>query len=192
MLFRFYLCIMVLGAATTTYGQGPWDIAKTSINGKQVAIEYGRPILKGRSLPDLMKQLPPDRIWRAGAGAVTLLITEADLMIGGKRVPAGNYSLYMFCPEKGDYALVINTDIGEPQSGGLPKALSDRSNRPFPHSMDYTMSIAKTEVARVPLKQITSPKSEVLIYEFEPEGKGALLTIRWGEQAWTVLFQAAE
>ncbi|MGD0099664.1 MAG: DUF2911 domain-containing protein, partial [Acidobacteriota bacterium] len=61
--------------------------------------EYGRPLLKGRKLADLMKQLPPDRIWRAGSGAVTILSTETDLDIAGKRVPAGSYSLYMYCPE---------------------------------------------------------------------------------------------
>ena len=49
-----------------------------------------------------MKQLPPDRIWRAGSGPVTILSTGTDLNIGGKKVVAGSYSLYMYCPEKGD------------------------------------------------------------------------------------------
>jgi hypothetical protein len=173
------------------YGQGAWDVARTTIAGKKVAIEYGRPTLKGRTLAELMKQLPADRIWRAGAGAATILTTETDLLVGGKKVPAGDYSLYMYCPEKGDYALVINSDLGQQPDGILPKAAPDRANRPYPHFMDYTMQIADKEVARVPLKQIASPKSEVLIYSFEPAGKGAILTISWGEQSWTVEFQPA-
>jgi hypothetical protein len=53
------------------------------------------------------------------------------------------------------------------------------------------MDIADKEVARIPLKQISAPKTEVLIYSFEPSGKGALLTIRWGDQAWTAECQPA-
>jgi hypothetical protein len=109
MLRRFIICVVILGTAAVIYGQGVWDIARTTIEGKKVAIEYGRPILKGRKLAELMKQLPPDRIWRAGAGTVTILTTETDLMIGGKKVPAGTYSLYMHCPLKGDYALIVNS-----------------------------------------------------------------------------------
>jgi hypothetical protein len=188
---RFIACAMVLGTAAAGFGQGPWDIARTTIDGKRVAIEYGRPILRGRTIAGLMKQLPPDRIWRAGAGPVTILTTEADLIMGGKKVPAGNYSLYMHCPERGEYALIINRDIGEFSGGPLPKATDDRSNRPHPHSMNYTGEIADKEVARIPLKQKALPKSEVLIYSFEPVNRGALLTIQWGELAWTMEIQPA-
>jgi hypothetical protein len=188
---RFLICAALLGAVSVVFGQEVWDLARTTIDGKRVAIEYGRPKLNGRTLSDLMKQLPPDRIWRAGSGPMTLLMTETDLSIGGKRVPAGNYSLYMYCPEKGDYALIINKDIGEQPEGDLPKAASDRSNRPHPHFMDYTMSIKDKEVARVPLKQASTRKSEVLIYSFEPAGDGAILTIWWGDQAWTTELQPA-
>ena len=138
-----------------------------------------------------MKQLPPDRIWRAGSGPVTILATETDLSVGGKKIPAGNYALYMHCPENGDYALVINSDLGEPSDGPLPKATSDRSNRAYPHFMDYTMSIADKEVARIPLKKVAAPRTEVLFYSFEPSDRGALLTISWGDLAWTLEFQPA-
>jgi hypothetical protein len=55
--------------------------------------------------------------------------------------------------------------------------------------MSYSLEIADKEVARIPMKQITAPKTEVLIFTFEPAGKGSLLTIWWEEQAWTVEFQ---
>jgi hypothetical protein len=183
--------IILLGFVSKAYCQDVWDIARATVDGKKVAIEYGRPTLKGRSLSSLMKQLPADRIWRAGSGPVTVLGTETDLLIGGKKVPVGNYSVYMYCPEKGDYALIINSDLGEFSGSPLPKAASDRSNRPYPHSMDYA-AIAGREVARVPLKQITKTRTEVLIYSFEAVAKGALLTIAWGDQAWTVEFNRPE
>jgi len=185
MLRCLFTCITVFGFTAGVFGQDLWDIARTTINGKNVNIEYGRPLLKGRKLADLMKQLPPDRIWRAGSGAVTILNTETDLNIGGKRVAAGSYSLYMYCPEKGDYALIVNREIDQPADAPLAKPASDRSNRPYPHFMDYS-TIADKEAARIPLKQVSAAKSEVLIYGFEPAGNGAVLTIRWGDQAWKV------
>jgi hypothetical protein len=192
MLNRFVVCIMILGTAALACGQEPWDIVKTTINGKEVAIEYGRPHLKGRTLANLMKYLPPDRIWRAGAGAVTLLSTKTDLLIGGSKIPAGDYGLYMHCPVSGDYALVINSELDEPPGTVLPKATWNRDNRPFPNFMSYSLEIADKEVARIPLKQISAPQTEVLTFTFEPAGKGALLTILWEEQAWRVEFQPAD
>ncbi len=189
---RFSLWILFLGIAASAFGQGPWDIAKTTIGEKTVTIEYGRPVLRDKTLADMLKMLPTDRIWRAGAGAATILSTEADILVGGKKIPAGNYVLYVYCPENGDYALVINDELGEFSKGILPKATPDRSNRPYPHFMDYTKSVAKSEIARIPMKQTTVPKSAVLIYDFEPAGKGVLLTIRWGGQAWTVPFLPVE
>jgi hypothetical protein len=182
---------MLLGVASIAGAQDVWDLARTTISGKRVAIEYGRPKLNGRTLDSLMKQLPPDRIWRAGAGPLTVLTTETDLLVGGKKVPAGSYSLYMHCPEKGNYALVINRDLGELTGTVLEKATPDRSNRPYPHFMDYTMGIADKELARIPLTQKPSKRTEILIYDFEPSGNGSLLTISWGDQAWTVEFQPA-
>jgi hypothetical protein len=97
----------------------------------------------------------------------------------------------MYCPEKGDYALLVNSEIGQPPNEPFPKATADRSNRPYPQFLDYTGSIGKQEVARIPLKQVSANKTQVLIYSFEPAGKGAILTISWGEQAWTVEIQPA-
>jgi hypothetical protein len=191
MLRRFIICFLLVGFVSVACAQDTWDLARTTVNGKRVAIEYGSPRLNGRTLASLMKQLPPDRIWRAGAGPVTILTTETDLLIGGKKVPAGSYSLYMHCPEKGDYSLVINKDLDNLTGTVLEKPSSDRSNRPYPHFMDYTQGIRDKEVARIPLKLTSSRKTEILIYNFEPSGSGALLTISWGDQAWTVEFQPA-
>lgn len=191
MIIRFIACMMILGSAAIVYGQETRDIAKTVIEGKQITIEYGSPALKGRALADLMQKLPVDRIWRAGAGAVTTLTMESDLSLGGKKVPAGKYSLYMYCPVSGGYALVVNSDLGQPLGSIIPNAPPERAKQPYPHFWNYSGDIAGKEVARIALKQTTIPNSEMLRYGFQPAGKGALLTISWGELAWTVEFQPA-
>ncbi|MGH9336400.1 MAG: DUF2911 domain-containing protein, partial [Vicinamibacteria bacterium] len=57
----------------------PRGKAETTVNGKKVTIDYGRPALKGRAIDALMKDLPEDRIWRAGENQVTTLETGTAL-----------------------------------------------------------------------------------------------------------------
>jgi hypothetical protein len=191
MIKHLAVCLLFLGLTNVAYGQEERAAASTTIGGKKVAIEYGRPALKGRSMADLLKKLPADRVWRAGAGAVTTLATEIDLSIGGQRVPAGKYSLYMYCPESGDFALVINSDPGIPLGEIFKQAPPERANQIYPHFSNYTGDIGDKEVARIPLRQIDAPQTESLTYSFRPAGKGALLSISWGTKAWTVELEAS-
>ena len=103
----------VTGLAVAQQSQ-PRGKAEATINGKKVVIDYGRPALKGRTIDALMKDLPEDRIWRAGENQVTTIDTQTGLNVGGKPVPAGKYSLYVHAPAQGDWALVINKNLGIP------------------------------------------------------------------------------
>jgi hypothetical protein len=58
--------------------------------------------------------------------------------------------------------------------------------------MDYTASIGAKELARIPMKHTSAPSTQILIYDFAQAGNGAVLTIRWGDQAWSVDFKPAE
>ncbi len=193
MRIRFTAFILTAGLAVWAFGQGTASrgTATTMIGGKKVAIDYGQPALKGRNFADLMKQLPQDRMWRAGSGAVTTFSTETDLMIGGKKVPAGKYSLYIHCPENGSYALVLNRDLGQPLSKIWSGAPQNQANEPYPH-FEYTKEIGTSEVLRAPLNKITVPASDLLTYAFKPSGSGAVLTISWGTQAWSLEMQPAK
>lgn len=77
---------------------------------KNVVIDYGQPHARGRNVPT---ELATDgTVWRTGANASTTLRTEADLVIGGRDVPAGAYSLYTI-RENGRYFLIINNNTGQ-------------------------------------------------------------------------------
>jgi hypothetical protein len=193
MKLRFAHVAALLALGTAASAQAPArGAAAATVNGKKVTIDYGRPSLKGRSMDDLLKQLPADRIWRAGENQVTTLTTETDLVVGGKPVKAGKYSVYVHAPATGDWSLVLNSDLGIPLVKLWDKAPENMKNEPWPHLEGYT-NVASKEVARAPM---TAGKSAAPAEEFTislaPKADAAALTLAWGEKTWSADLKAAK
>jgi hypothetical protein len=152
-----------------------------------VAIDYGRPALNGRKVDELIAKLPPDRVWRAGANEVTTLKADPDLLIGGKKVPAGKYSVYVYAPTSGDWALILNTDPGVPLKTIFPAAPPERADHLWP-VLDGYAKIAGKEVVRVPMRSAPAkePMDRFLISLEPAKGGASAITLTWGDRAWTV------
>ena len=177
------LCLAATGSAQD---KNPRGAASGTVGGQKVTIDYGRPALKGRSLDDLMKQLPEDRMWRAGENQVTTLTTAGDITIGGKKVPAGKYSLYVNAPATGDWSIAINSDLGLPLVKLWDKAPDNMKNEPWPHLEGYK-NIATKELARTPMKSgKVSPAAELFTIDMKAAGSGSTLTLSWGERSWSL------
>lgn len=110
------LCLAVIGFAPAA-AQGdrpasPEGAASTQIGDAWIDITYSRPILRGRngvfgageSYGEALLAGGP--VWRAGANVTTRINTEANLMIGGTTVPAGEYSLFIELKEGAWTAIV--------------------------------------------------------------------------------------
>jgi hypothetical protein len=52
-------------------------------------------------------------VWRAGANNATKLHTDADLTLGGLKVPAGDYSLYVDVADPDNWMLIVNKQTGQ-------------------------------------------------------------------------------
>ena len=74
------------------------------IGGTEMTLIYSRPSLAGRSLSTLA---PNGDVWRTGANANTKINFNKDVTLGGKSLPAGEYSLYTI-PGNGEWTVIIN------------------------------------------------------------------------------------
>jgi hypothetical protein len=179
--------LAAFGVATAALAQNPRGAAETTVAGKKVVIDYGRPALKGRDLNELMKQLPADRMWRAGENQVTTFKTETGLTIGGKKLAAGKYSMYVHAGPTGEWALVLNRDLGVPLGKMWAQAPENLKNEPWPHLDDYQKAIGAQEVVRAKMKPAkVGTAADLFTVSFAPKGAGADLTLAWGNEAWSV------
>ncbi len=183
---------LAIAAVAFTQTPSPRETATAKVGGESVSVEYGRPSLSGRSFSELTSKLPEDRMWRAGCDQVTTLTTEGDIYIGDSMVPAGKYSLYVYCPADGEYALAVNKVVGQPLSKVWDEAPDELKNELWPH-FSYSEEIGDSEVARVPMADSkTSGTVDMFTIVLEEEGDGAVMKLAWGEAAWTVPVKAAK
>jgi hypothetical protein len=182
----FALALVAVALPLAAQQGQPRGKAETTINGKKVVIDYGRPALKGRTLDQLMKDLPADRIWRAGENQVTTLQTDTALNIGGKQIPAGKYSLYVHAPTTDDWSLVVNKNLGVPLGELWDQAPAEMKKEPWPALNGYS-NIAKDEVARIPLKKAAGAGPADV---FAIAIKGEALTLTWGNMSWATTIKA--
>ncbi len=188
--FVVMTAVVSLGLASAALAQSR-GAASATIGGQKVAIDYGQPELKGRDLGELMKQLPEDRIWRAGVNQVSTLETGADLMIGGTKVAAGKYSVYVHAGEDGTWSFVLNKDLGVPLGEIWDQASDDMKNEPWPRMGSYG-TVKDQEVVRAKMTNAAGAKPvDLFTMSFTEQDKGADLTLAWGDQAWTVGIQPA-
>jgi hypothetical protein len=79
-------------------------------DGKTVKSDYSSPRVKGRKIFGGL--VPYGEVWRAGANEATTLVTDTNLNIGGKDVPAGNYTIFAL-PNADKWVLIISKKTGE-------------------------------------------------------------------------------
>jgi len=184
--------VLALGSALALAASAR-GTATATVSGKKITIDYGRPTLHGRALGDLLKQLSEDRVWRSGDDQVTTLTTETDLDLGGKKVKAGKYSLYVHLPVDGSRNLILNTDLGQPLGKIFAGAPDNMKNAPWPYIGNYQASIAAKEVARAPMKKETvAAPVDMFTVDLAPSKDGASLKLSWGDESWSIDLKAAK
>ena len=102
--------VMAVAQQDKSKRPSPPATADVTLKGKKISIDYSRPSLKGRKVGQELA--PYGKVWRTGANEATTFTTEADLNIGGTKVPAGKYTLYSL-PSDGTWKLIISKQTGQ-------------------------------------------------------------------------------
>jgi Protein of unknown function (DUF2911) len=125
-------------------------------DGKTIHVDYSSPRMRGRKIYGGL--VPYGEPWRAGANPATTFVIDADLVVGGKTVPAGSYTLFAL-PTETAWTLIISKQTGE---WGIP----------YPGEQD--------DFARVPMKvsKLTSPLENFTI-AFDQSGAACTLRLDW-------------
>ena len=147
----------------TGSGGSPHLRSEWTIDGARISIEYGRPLLKGRSPAEMM---PAGQVWRTGADEQTTLETDKPLKFGALAIPAGTYGIHTI-PGANEWQLIVSK-----RSSGW--------GVPYPQGQD---------LGRVPMK-LARPAAPVeqLTISVDDSSAGAVLRIEWGTASASVPF----
>ena len=130
-------------------------------DGKTIKIDYSSPRAKGRKIFGEASEkalVPYGQIWRTGANDATTFVTDTNLNVGGKAVPAGNYTIFTV-PKADAWWLVISKKTGE-------------------WGTDYPGE--KEDLLRVPMTvSKTSAPVENFTIAFDEAGSKCTLRIEW-------------
>jgi hypothetical protein len=146
----------------------PQVVARSMLGGAPVVVTYSSPRRRDRVL--LGKVIPYGQVWRTGANAATTLFFDNDLDIGGKKIPAGVYSLWTLPKSDGSAELIVNSQHGQ-------------------WGTDYD---ASHDVAHVPMAVTTvvSPQEDFAIAV--ADGNPGSLRVSWGRFIWSVPVSVAK
>jgi hypothetical protein len=135
----------------------PRDSAVADLGGAHLAVDYGRPFKRGRTVFGGI--VPWGEVWRTGANEATGFTTTRDLEIGGVAVPAGKYTLWTLPTESG-WKLIVNRETGQWGTEYHPEQ----------------------DLARIDMRtrKLSAPVEEFTI-KLEPSGTGGVLRLQWDD-----------
>ena len=130
--------------------------AETTVDGKKMSIDYGRPSLRGR---DMLSRASVGTVWRLGMDEATEIDSETHMVIEGTELKAGKYSLWARMIGAGEWVLAFHETTG---IWGQPELR-------FGH------------VAELPLKlETVSEGFDQLTIHLKDRGDSVEIKIHWG------------
>jgi len=125
-----------------------------------ITVNYCRPLVGGRTLWG--KEIPYDKVWRAGANENTVISFTDDVSVEGKPLPAGTYGLHMI-PTADQWTIIFSKNS---TSWG---------------SFSYDV---KEDALRVTAKAQPADFEEAMAYTFEDvKPDSTAVTLRWAKLA---------
>ena len=85
----------------------------------EIEIEYSRPSIRGREV--FGNLVPFGKVWRTGADNSTKISFDTDVIISGKTIQSGTYSIFSI-PNKESWEIIFYSDV---ELWGVPRDWSD-------------------------------------------------------------------
>jgi hypothetical protein len=130
-------------------------------NGKTINVAYSSPRAKGRKIfGDAGEKpvVPYVQVWRTGANEATTFVTDGNVNVGGKAIPAGSYTIFTI-PNADKWTLIVNKKTAE---WGIP----------YKYEAD--------ELGRVDMKvSKTSAPVENFTISFDQGGSKCTMRLEW-------------
>lgn len=188
--------IATIGIAQPPNPASPRTSASTQIGDDWIRVEYSAPILRGRQgifgSGDSygQKVLAGAPVWRAGADSNTRFKTDADLMINGTKVPAGEYS-FLIDLKDGEWTAILSN---QPYIGRVNSREEVGQGMAEGKSWGGYGYKSEHDVVRAPMTvQKTDASIDNLSYWFSGVSEeGGNLSIGWDDHIATMAFEIAE
>ena len=133
-------------------------------DGKNVTVDYFSPGMNGHKI--FGGSVPYGQVWQTGANQPPTFVTSTNLMVGGKNVPAGHYTIFTI-PDSAKWTLIVNQRTGK---------------------LDLPYAYESSELVRIDLtlRPMTSPVENSTI-TFDQRRGGCVLNLRWENTEASVL-----
>jgi len=146
-----------LDSSPADFSYFPANAAKVKdASSPMIKVSYSRPSAKGRVVFGELEAF--GKLWRLGANESTEIRFAKPVIIGGKNIPAGTYSLFAI-PEKDKWVVIVNT----------------QTDRWGAYAYDEKKDVVRVTVPVKPLTTVVEALSIVLI----SQPGGANLIIGW-------------
>jgi hypothetical protein len=166
-LAAIFLAVIVLAIPGFAQEKGPRPSpsAKATCSfpdGKSVNVDYSSPRAKARKIFGGL--VPYGEVWRAGANEATTFVTDTDVVVGGKTVPAGAYTIFTI-PNENKWTLIISKKTKNDKGGPVWGV-------PYPGEAN--------DFARVDMKASKLPSNvENFTISFDKSASGCAMNLDW-------------
>jgi hypothetical protein len=146
----------------------PVGIARTFVGDTYVKVTYGRPYMRGRDILGTPSEsddflVPFGQMWRTGANEATEITVSGPVLVAGRRLEAGTYSVFTV-PGPSEWAVHFNRQVGMDGTGRL-----DPETGSFSQTYDAADDVLVVEASAEALPE----EVEQLTIEFRPRVPGA-------------------
>ena len=102
---------LALGASSSPAGSQGYPFSQRgsvtqNVASTEISVAYGRPVARGRELFGAL--VPWDKVWHPGADSATRIRFNQDVLVEGKQLRAGEYSLWLIPRERAAWTIIFS------------------------------------------------------------------------------------